>query len=226
MDNIRKLIARRINELGLDMKSVSLEMGKSHSYIQQFLERGVPVKLKEDVRAKLAGILDVSEQELGAPSISETGMITNVIPEIDVVGGMGGGGLAIVEATSVNGITFAKEAVRDHWRLPDWMLSRMNTKAAHLAAFPVQGDSMSPTIDDGNVIFIDTRHKVPSPPGIYALADEFGGVVVKRLEVTSRPGDEDVTVRIISDNPRHRERELLLAEIHIIGRYVGRFSTQ
>jgi transcriptional regulator with XRE-family HTH domain len=154
------------------------------------------------------------------PHIDQTGEI----PEIDLVAGLGGGGLSIVENTSKNGITFHKEAVRDHWRLPDWMLSRMNVRANHVAAFPSQGDSMTPTIDDGDVVFIDTRHRVPSPPGIYALADEFGGVIVKRLEVTSRPGDEIITVQISSDNPRHTTRELTLDEIQIIGRYIGRFT--
>lgn len=147
------------------------------------------------------------------------------IPEIDVVAGLGAGGLTIVEQTSLsNGITFAKEVVRDHWRLPDWQLNRMNAKAHHIAAFPAQGDSMLPTIGDGDVVFVDTRHRVPSPPGIYALADEFGGVVVKRLEVTSRPGEDVVTVRVSSDNPLHKDRELTLPEINIIGRFVGRFT--
>lgn len=149
---------------------------------------------------------------------------SDLVNEIDLVAGLGGGGLATIENDSRNGITFSKEVVRDYWRLPDWMLNRMNAKAQHIAAFPSQGDSMTPTINDGDVVFVDTRHRVPSPPGIYALADEFGGVVVKRLEVTSRPGDETVTVRVSSDNPHHRERELTLAEIHIIGRYIGRFT--
>jgi len=83
---------------------------------------------------------------------------------------------------------------------------------------------MTPTIEDGDVVFIDTRHRVPSPPGVYALADEFGGVVVKRLEVTSSPGSETITVQISSDNPRHMTRVLNLDEIQIIGRYIGRFT--
>jgi hypothetical protein len=33
-----------------------------------------------------------------------------------------------------------------------------------------------------------------------------------------------VTVKIISDNPRHSERELTLDEINIVGRYIGRFT--
>ncbi len=147
-----------------------------------------------------------------------------LIDEIDLVGGLGGGGIAALEQSNHNGITFAKEVVRDQWRLPEWIMNRMNVRASHVAAFPVKGDSMEPTIADGDVVFIDTRHRVPSPPGIYALADEFGGVVVKRLEVTSRPGEETITVRIASDNPHHNDRELTLPEIYIIGRYIGRFT--
>lgn len=146
------------------------------------------------------------------------------IPEIDLVAGLGAGGYVALENTTHNGITFAKESVRDHWRLPSWMLNRMNVQPRHVAAFPAQGDSMAPTIDDGDVVFIDTRHRVPSPPGIFALADEFGGVIVKRLEVVSRPGDEAITVSVSSDNPRHMTRELYLSEVHIIGRYIGRFT--
>lgn len=146
------------------------------------------------------------------------------IPEIDLIAGLGGGGIAALEMSTQNGISFARESVRDHWRLPEWMLGRMGVRAPHVAAFPSRGDSMTPTIEDGDVVFVDTRHRVPSPPGIYALADEFGGVVVKRLEVTSRPGDEMITVQISSDNPRHSTRELNLDEIQIVGRYIGRFT--
>jgi phage repressor protein C with HTH and peptisase S24 domain len=142
------------------------------------------------------------------------------IDEIDVTAGLGGGGLTIIEQ---NG-EFSGEVVRDFWRLPPWVLNRFNAQAGNIKAFPSQGDSMEPTIEDGDVVFADIRHRVPSPPGIYVLADEFGGVVVKRLEVTSRPRDEIVTVRVISDNPRHAAKELTLDEITILGRYVGRFT--
>lgn len=226
MDQVRRIIVKRIQERGLNYKEVSLELGKNPAYMQQFIERNVPAKLKEDVRSRLAEILDIAEADLGAPARAEvaTEHRSKDIPEIDLVAGLGAGGFVALEQTSKNGITFSKEVVRDHWRLPEWMLSRMGVKAPHVAAFPAQGDSMTPTIADGDVVFVDTRHRVPSPDGIYALADEFGGVVVKRLEVTSRPGAETVTVKIISDNARHSERELTLDEIHIVGRYIGRFT--
>ena len=76
----------------------------------------------------------------------------------------------------------------------------------------------------GEVGFIDLRHRVPSPPGIYALADQFGGVMFKRLEVVSKPSDDEVLVSVGSDNPRHAARVLPLAEVYVLGRYIGKFS--
>ncbi|MCS0459503.1 S24 family peptidase [Rhizobium favelukesii] len=226
MDRIRKLIADRIDERHLDYKEVSEALGYNHAYIQQFLKRGVPNQLKEKDLRKLAEILDLEEELLGLhkTSVADAAASEMMIDEIDVTAGLGGGGLSVIENTTQNGITFHREVVRDVWRLPDWMLGRFNARPQHIKAFPSQGDSMTPTINDGDVVFVDTRHRVPSPPGVYALADEFGGVVVKRLEVISRPGDEIITVQISSDNPRHTTRELNLDEIQIIGRYIGRFT--
>ncbi len=146
------------------------------------------------------------------------------IPEIDLVAGLGGGGLPAMEVSARNGISFASEIVRAQWEMPSWVLQKMNVQARNIACFPCQGDSMAPTISDGDIVFLDTRHRVPSPPGIYALADEFGGVVVKRLEVISNPRDEFIMVRVSSDNPHYRDKELGLNEITILGRYICRVA--
>lgn len=227
MDQVRRTILKRLKERNLDMKAVSLEIGKNHAYLQQFIERGVPAKLKEDVRSRLSEVLDISEQELGAPTQSiqpEDGVFKDRIDQIDARAGLGGGGLSITENTTSNGITFHREVVEDYWRLPAAMMARLNAQPNHIKAFPSQGDSMLPTIVDGDVVFADTRHRVPSPPGIYILADQFGGVIVKRLEVVSRPNEDPVRLRISSDNPKHLPQELTLDEVQIIGRFVGRFT--
>ena len=226
MDHVRRAILKRVKERNLDLKKVSLEIGKNHAYLQQFIERGVPVKLKEDVRARISEVLDIPEEELGAPPRQQSGIAapSDFIDQIATTAGMGGGGLTITENTTVNGITFHKEMVQDHWRIPAAILSKFGALPNHIKAFPSQGDSMFPTIVDGDVVFADTRHQVPSPPGVYVLADQFGGVIIKRLEVISRPSDETVVVRISSDNSKHRDQELTLDEITIIGRYVGRFT--
>lgn len=148
--------------------------------------------------------------------------------QIDVTGGMGAGGLTtIVENVSAgNGLTFAADHVRDHWRLPGEVLSSLALKAENIAIIPVQGDSMLPTLNEGDFVFIDTRHRLPSPDGIYAIADSFGGIVVKRLElIPPNEDEEDLRVTVISDNnERHASRIWRLADLHIIGRVVRRFG--
>lgn len=227
-DPVRNRIRQLIGDNGLDMKSLSLALGKNHAYLQQYLERGIPKELNERSRMLLAKQLNVNEAELGGPRGARPGRsdagIFEQIPEIDVHAGAGGGGFTALETHSANGMSFSREVVRDHWRLPDWLLYSLNAKSGNLAAFPVQGDSMSPTLLDGDVVFVDTRIRQPSPPGLFVLADEFGGVIVKRLEVSSGPGDENVMVRVGSDNPHHMTKELRLDEISIVGRYVGRFT--
>ncbi len=147
--------------------------------------------------------------------------------QIDVTAGMGAGGLTtIVEGVSANnGLTFAADHVRDHWRLPGEVLSGLSLKASNVAIVPVQGDSMLPTLNEGDFVFVDTRHRFPSPDGIYAIADNFGGIVIKRLEVISGRSEEDMMVSVISDNrERHAARTWRLDEMHIIGRVVRRFG--
>lgn len=68
MDMVRKLIAERLSELGLQMKDVSLRIGRNDTYLHQFMKRGVPVELRERERIKLAEILKVQEDQLRGPS--------------------------------------------------------------------------------------------------------------------------------------------------------------
>jgi transcriptional regulator with XRE-family HTH domain len=159
---------------------------------------------------------------------SETGrqgIPKNSIAEIDVTAGLGAGGIAMIsEASSPNGARFAAEVVKDFWVLPAWILARLGIKPEHAAAFPMQGDSMEPTLFAGEVGFIDLRHRVPSPPGIYAVADQFGGIMFKRLDVVSKPSDPDILVSVISDNPRHEPRVVGIDDLYVLGRYIGKFS--
>jgi len=62
---VRELIRAKIDEQGLSMSDLSKHvLGRNHAYLQQFLERGVPAKLPEDMRALLAPALGVDESEL------------------------------------------------------------------------------------------------------------------------------------------------------------------
>jgi len=161
--------------------------------------------------------------------VTNDGASTLVIPkggvaEIDVEPGLGGGGLAAeTYVRTPDGNQFPADAIRGIWQLPDHVFTQMRARSQNVRCFPVQGDSMLDTLDEGDFVFVDVAHKVPSPPGIYALDDGFGGIIVKRLEVVDEDDGEPI-VRVISDNERYAERRERAENLRIVGRYIAMFT--
>lgn len=89
MDAVRKLILEKLQERGLTMKEASLRIGKSHSYLQQFLKRGVPTELGEHERGALSAVLGIEEQLLRGKSpalpkkdyLRPSGTVTAIQPD-------------------------------------------------------------------------------------------------------------------------------------------------
>ena len=103
---VRKRIRQLIGEKNIDLKSLSLALGKNHAYLQQYLERGIPKQLSERSRMLLAEQLEVDEAELGAPRPARQARSTTAnqeeIPEINVHAGAGGGGASGPERPGPN----------------------------------------------------------------------------------------------------------------------------
>ena len=64
MDSVRELLVGRLAEIGETLKSASQKLGRNHAYLQQFVQRGTPARLPEDVRRDLASLLNVAEDAL------------------------------------------------------------------------------------------------------------------------------------------------------------------
>ena len=150
-------------------------------------------------------------------------------PQLDVTAGMGAGGFILTSegVPGKFGMTFSADHISGYWQLPDQVLSSLAMRARDTVIIPVQGNSMSPTLIEGDFVFIDTRHRWPSPDGVYALADDFGGIVVKTLRVSEQRGDEGPYIDVVSDNPdrdRYPVKTRPADDLRIIGRVVRRFS--
>ena len=141
------------------------------------------------------------------------------ILEVDVRGGMGGGGeAALVNHVDEHGNIIAGDDVRAIWELPsDYVRHELRVSPKSARLIEVRGDSMSPTLESGDRVMIDTSDQVPSPGGLFALWDGFG-VIVKRLEHVLN--SDPPRLKIKSDNPRHDEVERTFDEVNIIGRVV------
>ena len=64
MDSVRELVVGRLAEIGETLKSASEKLGRNHAYLQQFVQRGTPARLPEDVRRDLARLMRVDEDSL------------------------------------------------------------------------------------------------------------------------------------------------------------------
>lgn len=146
------------------------------------------------------------------------------IREIDAAAGLGGGQTPdVVYTPSDDGMQAVDAFKEEAWVLPNrFMRGGLGAPADKIVAIATKGDSMSPTIGHGDVVFVDTRHTRVSPPGLYAIRDIYGEIIVKRLDVR-RAGDEYFVI-ISSDNPHEPRKEEPLSEIVVFGRVCGRFN--
>ncbi|KHK91640.1 S24 family peptidase [Novosphingobium malaysiense] len=203
---------RRLLELAdarrVSLASLSRMIGKNPSYLQQFVRKGSPRKLEEGDRAMLARFFGVDETELGK-------LKDNSFIAVDPVGAPGWVDVPrlTLGASAGPGTLDGEEAVFDTIRFSARWLRSMGLRVESLSAIAVTGDSMDPTLRDGDEILVD-RTVQGLRDGIHVLRLE-DNLLVKRVE-TSRPG----LVVLLSDNPVYRPIECRPDEVEVIGRVV------
>ena len=231
MNDVRQRIEQLLVERGVNYAAASAAVGKNQAYIQQYLKRGTPRVLPEEIRLRLAAFLKVDQAELGGvQGATDAGVAlapssAQGIAEVEVRAGAGGGGIPVEHyETDENGNTALTEGVRGHWHLPDQVTREvMHSAPNHLRIFEVIGDSMEPRLFEGDRVFVDTRYRVPAPEGMFALWDGYS-VVIKRVQVV-RDSDPQ-RIRIISANESYQAYEATIDEVNVIGRYVARMTTR
>jgi hypothetical protein len=189
---------------GASLAALSALIGRNASYLQQFVRKGSPRKLEEGDRRRLARFLGVDERELGG---SEEAIFEPAnddwtpIPRRGLEASAGPGAIAGGEQA------FAAMPVSRAW------LRREGLDPALLSVIAVSGDSMEPTLRDGDEIVVDERVRTAGE-GVYVVA-AGDRLLVKRLDF-SQPG----LAVLVSDNPAHAPTKLALADIRIVGRVV------
>ena len=203
----RKALERLCAERGEDFAGLSRFLGKNPAYIQQFIRRGTPRRLKEDERRKLARYFGVAETVLGGPPNAElpTGGLVPV-PRVLVRASAGPGALPDGERSH------AYFAFDDRW-----LRALTASDAEALSIIRVEGDSMAPTLNDGDDILIDRDGcNEALRDGIYVLRVE-DSLLVKRLAI--HPLGKSVTLQ--SDNPAYPDwPDCSLDDVQCIGRVI------
>jgi hypothetical protein len=203
----RAALDRLIHDNGDDYVTLSRLLGRNAAYVQQFIKRGSPRQLPERERGVLARYFGVDERVLGAPE-AQRGPGLRLVPKLAIGASAGAGALTDLEALA------GKVGFDEKW------LRQLGLDPARLSLIRVEGDSMQPTLNDGDDIMVDTAAADRAPKkGIHVLRID-GTLMVKRL----LPG-KGGKLSILSDNPAYAPIEVTGAgEVTVIGRvvWVGR----
>jgi phage repressor protein C with HTH and peptisase S24 domain len=158
------MIVARVAELGLSLSELSLKVGKNHAYFQQFIKRGVPNRLPEDVRARAAEILGLDERtlkEMSSPHIRF--MRDTVVDHRTVIRG--------VEWIPVYGHAVGGkdgEFVLKGNQVSEVLAPPNLSHVPDAYAVYVVGDSMEPRYFAGETVFVNPR--LPISRGSFVVA--------------------------------------------------------
>ena len=137
--------------------------------------------------------LDVSPTEISIPLLS--------------VSGSCGGGAADTNISLVKMIRVEEEWLRKN------AIGAYDKRFLHVIT--ATGDSMTPTIESGDFVIVDSSQKRVSSDGIYVL-EYSGSVFIKRVQIF--PGDH---ASILSDNVRYKPYDVDdLDKLHVIGKCI------
>lgn len=191
-------LERLAREQGVSLAALSRLLDRNVAYLQQYVRRGSPRVLPERERARLASFLGVSERVLGREDGG--GEEEVAIPYLDVAASAGAG------------LAMASERVRRHEAFARATLARAGVRVTDASVIDVAGDSMVPTLLDGDRVLVDrAATQVPAAGGVFVvrIADELS---IKRVFV--RGG----IARLVSDNAGYAAREIAMTEVTVVGR--------
>ncbi len=213
----RAMLDRLVRERGETYGSISRLIGRNSAYIQQFVKRGSPRKLDEADRKLLARYFGVDERLLGAPegpswqqavargAPPQLGNDLVAVPRL-ALGASAGPGSLQEDEIAAGALAFDSRWLRAIGGRPD-----------SLSIIRVDGESMAPTLNDGDDIMVDRSDAGERlRDGIYVLRmDDV--LMVKRVALTPRRGSFSVR----SDNPLYPAWEDVdPALVAIVGRVI------
>lgn len=204
----------RARQLGLSPAHVAEMAGVNRSFVYDIL-RGRSTRPGIDKLGDVAQVLKVELDWL----LHGIGEVEGPLPFIDnpdeafvAIAHAGprpsmGGGAVVEEHQEASDRAY-------HFRR-SWIKGNLKASPSQLRIMHVEGDSMEPTLRDGDTVLVDMTRCAPNPPGIFVLDDGMG-LVAKRLEHI--PNSDPPAVRVISDNRVYSPYERTAGEINIVGR--------
>lgn len=209
MDAVRAKLEELIEARGDSYAGISVLLGKNPAYIQQFIKRGTPRRLSEEDRQILARYFGVAEEVLGGLTTrGEVGTEDKALAPVPVLplGASAGYGSLDESERPTSNIKFDLKWLR-----------ALGVKSNRISIVHVEGESMAPTLCDGDEIMVDHDDgQTDFRDGIYVLRMD-GVLVVKRVSRGPLRGQFSVG----SDNPLYPSwTDIDHNLIEVIGRVV------
>lgn len=108
----------------------------------------------------------------------------------------------------------------EYLSLDEEMVNHLGGKNSikNIQAINVLGDSMEPTLNDGDIVFMDTMNNNLNRNGVYIVTTPIG-LFIKRLQLKSNG-----MVALVSDNESYSDELVNADDIKILGKVVGAMS--
>lgn len=219
----RQILARLIADKGENYGALSRLIGRNAAYIQQFIKRGTPRKLDEEDRRLLARYFGVDEALLGGPAAhSPPHMLSDNTQDSRIFPRMEGAVLIprlYIQASAGHGSLPGNEDEGGTISFDRRWLKMLGLSPENLSIIDVKGESMAPTLDNGDTIMVDRADATGRlRDGIYVLRLD-DALMVKRVALS--PRRDTVGLTISSDNSHYPSwPDMDPALVDIVGRVV------
>lgn len=195
----QRALAGLAAERGDSLSALSVMLGRNRAYLQQYVERGSPRILPERERGVLAAYFGVEEATLGGPVREAAGDVA--VPWLTVAASAGSGALGDAAERTIRALPVARALLRDLGVVP-----------ADASIIAVAGDSMAPTLLDGDRLLVDRADRQPRGAGGVYVVRRADALAVKRVMPEGRGW------RVVSDNPAYPAEALAGDALAVVGR--------
>lgn len=198
MDDGRAALLRLSAARGESLAELSRMLRRNAAYLQQYVQRGTPRRLAEADARLLADHFGVAAVALGGAVDAGASLVP--VPYLAVRAAAGRG--IVADETLIRPEPFARSVLREVGIAPE-----------HAALVTAAGDSMTPTIMDGDRLLIDR--------GDAQVGEGSGGLFVFRLDdllSVKRVARAGRQLTLASDNPDYPGAIVGAEAVAIIGR--------
>lgn len=209
MSDIAKELRQHMHRQHINAPELARKSGVKTSFIYDILngKSTNPSTLK---LAKVAHVLGLNLSQLVEPSSTSSPSlrITSTMPYDTTVAPQWLGASEQTPASkAISPLHFSKR----------WMAEQFAPHIKEPALFQIEGDSMSPTLQKGDLVLVNRQQNLPSPAGVYMIHDGVNHCP-RRLEYIVEAGEN--MVHVSCDNDYYTSQKRRLDEITIIGRIV------